>query len=81
MAEDVGSLPGWEHLKGAHKAKTTKRDEEEYEEIREWYEEDCGNGDPRGLKGKNRLEHFSVREANSEYEMALENVLKLRASR
>lgn len=69
MGSSQGGLQGEE---------MTKKDEEEYEELREWYEEDCGNGDPRGLKGKHRLEHFSVREANSEYEMALENVLKAR---
>jgi hypothetical protein len=38
---------------------------EEYKERREWYEQDCANGDPKGLKGKKRLEFFNAQEANA----------------
>jgi hypothetical protein len=69
VAEDAGSYPGWDDLKDAYKAKGTKKDNEEYESRRDWYEDSCGNGDPKGLKGKKRLEHFDVKEANAAWTM------------
>lgn len=67
VAEDAGGIVGWDFLKEAYRTKNTQRDEEEMVEKREWYESMCTNGDPRGLKGKARLEHFNVKEANEAY--------------
>jgi hypothetical protein len=32
----------------------------------------CSNGDPKGLKGKTRLEYFDVDEANEAYDELLD---------
>lgn len=68
IAEDCGSHPGWEQLIDAYKAKGTKKDEEEFEVLRDWYENECANGDPKGLKGKKKLEHFDKKMANMMFE-------------
>lgn len=36
--------------------------------MRDWYENMCSNGDKRGLKGKARLEHVNLSDANKAYE-------------
>lgn len=71
VAEDCGGLDGWEDLKDAYKLKGTKG-YEEGDEVIDWYEnqgdDGCMNGDPKGLKGKKRLEYFDVKEASLIYE-------------
>jgi hypothetical protein len=68
-AEDAGGSHAWEDLKAAYKAQNTRNDEERYEQRRGWYERSCENGDLRGLKGRARLNAFSVRDANRVYDI------------
>lgn len=44
-AEDCGSAPGWEHLKELF-AKPRKRDSDD---LKDWYKNQCANGDSEGL--------------------------------
>ena len=67
VAEDAGGPPGWDDLKEAYRLKNTKKDTEEAEERREWYENVCANGGPAGLKGKAKLNKFSAVHANTDF--------------
>lgn len=69
VAEDAGGPPGWDDLKESYRLKNTKKDTEEAEERREWYENVCANGDPAGLKGKAKLNNFSAVHANTDFNM------------
>lgn len=45
-AEDAGGPTGWEDVRDAYKKRNGDKD------LREWYEKNCTNGDPAGLKGE-----------------------------
>ena len=62
VAEDCGGVDGWEGLKEAYRIKDTDEDDEEAQELREWFQGQCTNADEKGLK--NRLDHFSKQDAN-----------------
>jgi hypothetical protein len=64
----VGGTHGWKGLKKTYEVKNTPRDTRDDEERREWYENMCSNGDPRGLKGKARLEYVNLNAANKKYQ-------------
>lgn len=68
VAEDCGSYPGWDNLIEAYQAKGTDNDKAYFKSRRSWYEKSCGNGDKKGLKGKQRLEHFDKKVANKRFE-------------
>ncbi|ROW04441.1 hypothetical protein VMCG_05090 [Cytospora schulzeri] len=48
VAEDVGSIPGWENLKAAYQARNPTS---EQKERRGWFENMSSNGNQRGLAG------------------------------
>lgn len=53
VAEDVGSVDGWENLKKAYRS-TNPNDEQQYR--MEWYEHSAFNCDPEGLgNGRDRI--------------------------
>ncbi|KAI4183623.1 MAG: hypothetical protein L6R41_005303 [Letrouitia leprolyta] len=45
-AEDSGGSVGWERLKRIHQKKRCNREDKDY---KDWYKNDCLNGDPEGL--------------------------------
>lgn len=57
IAEDAGSMPGWEELKNAYRA--AKPDDEQKEKMH-WYENMASNFDPEGLKGRESYVDLSV---------------------
>ncbi len=53
VAEDVGSVMGWQNLKEAYR---TQRPNKEQREQMYWFERQASNADPRGLRnGRDRL--------------------------
>ena len=44
-AEDCGSAPGWKHLKEVF----TKPRMKDPDDLKDWYKNECANGDPKGL--------------------------------
>jgi hypothetical protein len=57
IAEDAGSMTGWEELKNAYRA--AKPDDEQKEKMH-WYENMASNFDPEGLKGRESYIDLSV---------------------
>ena len=57
IAEDAGSMPGWEGLKNAYR--TAKPNDEQKEKMH-WYENLASNFDPEGLKGRESYVDLSV---------------------
>ena len=49
IAEDSGSMPGWENVKEAYAASNPTKDQKE---KMHWFEYQASNADSRGLKGR-----------------------------
>ncbi|KAK1831957.1 MM3350-like domain-containing protein [Podospora conica] len=56
VAEDVGGIKGWNKLKEAYAAANPTQ--EQRDKIK-WYENDCPNSDPKGLRG-DRVNFFDL---------------------
>ncbi|KAH0362296.1 hypothetical protein KCU65_g8100, partial [Aureobasidium melanogenum] len=57
IAEDAGSMPGWEELKNAYRAANPTK---EQKEKMTWFEQKASNFDPEGLKGRESYVDLSV---------------------
>ncbi|THY34187.1 hypothetical protein D6D00_00347 [Aureobasidium pullulans] len=57
IAEDAGSMPGWEELKNAYRAVNPT---DEQKEKMHWFENQASNFDPEGLTGRESYVDLSV---------------------